>query len=122
MGFFIIRSQMIDFRIADNKVVFTNGLLQYVDGAERVRQQVDFRLNLWRGEWFLDGQFGTPYLQDVLGKQVTLNGALSAIRTEILAVEGVNGIVEFTYNFDRAERKLSIEFTANTEYGLVQYP
>ncbi|MGX5036269.1 hypothetical protein ACWKX2_11585 [Enterobacter hormaechei] len=122
MGFFIIRSQMIDFRIADNKVVFTNGLLQYVDGAERVRQQVEFRLNLWRGEWFLDSQFGTPYLQDVLGKQVTLNGALSAIRTEILAVEGVNGIVEFTYNFDRAERKLSIEFTANTEYGLVQYP
>lgn len=122
MGFFIIRSQMIDFRIADNKVLFTNGLLQYVDGAERVRQQVEFRLNLWRGEWFLDSQFGTPYLQDVLGKQVTLNGALSAIRTEILAVEGVAGIVEFSYNFDRAERKLSIEFTANTEYGLVQYP
>ncbi|HBL8926457.1 TPA: hypothetical protein LTW74_001380 [Enterobacter hormaechei] len=122
MGFFIIRSQMIDFRLTDNKVVFTNGLLQYVDGAERVRQQVEFRLNLWRGEWFLDSQFGTPYLQDVLGKQVTLNGALSAIRAEILAVEGVNGIVEFTYNFERAERNLSIDFTANTEYGLVQYP
>lgn len=122
MGFFIIRSQMIDFRLTDNKVVFTNGLLQYLDGAERVRQQAEFRLNLWRGEWFLDSQFGTPYLQDVLGKQVTLNGALSAIRAEILAVEGVNGIVEFTYNFDRAERNLSIEFTANTEYGLVQYP
>lgn len=122
MGFFIIRPKMIDFRLTDNKVVFTNGLLQYVDGAERVRQQVEFRLNLWRGEWFLDSQFGTPYLQDILGKQVTLNGALSAIRTEILAVEGVTGIVEFTYNFDRAERKLSIEFTANTECGLVQYP
>ncbi|WP_435952749.1 hypothetical protein [Dryocola sp. BD626] len=113
---------MLDFRLTDNKIVFTNGLLQYVDGAERVRQQIEFRLSLWRGEWFLDSEFGTPYLQDVLGKQITLNGALSAIRTEIFDVDGVTGIVEFTYNFERANRKLSIEFTASTDYGLVQYP
>lgn len=113
---------MIDFRLTDNKIVFTNGLLQFVDGAERVRQQIEFRLNLWEGEWFLDSEFGTPYLQDVLGKQVTLNGALSAIRAEILAVDGVTGIVEFSYKFDRENRKLSIDFTANTDYGLVQYP
>ena len=113
---------MIDFYLNDNIIVFQNGNVTYVNGAARVRQQIEFRLNLWKNEWFLDSQFGTPYLQDILGKRVTLNGALSAIRTEILAVEGVTGIVEFTYNFDRAERKLSIEFTANTDYGLVQYP
>lgn len=122
MRVFLLGLSMLDFRLNDNKIVFTNGLLQFVDGAERVRQQIEFRLNLWRGEWFLDSEFGTPYLQDVLGKQVTLNGALSAIRAEILAVDGVTGIVEFSYKFDRENRKLSIDFTANTDYGLVQYP
>lgn len=122
MRVFLLGLSMLDFRLTDNKIVFTNGLLQFVDGAERVRQQIEFRLNLWRGGWFLDSEFGTPYLQDVLGKQVTLNGALSAIRAEILAVDGVTGIVEFSYKFDRENRKLSIDFTANTDYGLVQYP
>lgn len=113
---------MIDFYLNDNIIVFQNGNITYVNGVDRVRQQIEFRLNLWKNEWFLDSEFGTPYLQDVLGKQVTLNGALSAIRAEILAVDGVTGIVEFSYKFDRENRKLSIDFTANTDYGLVQYP
>lgn len=113
---------MIDFKIEDNKIVFKDGDLQYVDGAERVKQQLEFRLNLWRGEWFLDSEFGTPYLQSVLGKSITLNGALSAVRTEILSVDGVTGIVEFDCKFDRQQRTLTIEFTASTSYGIVQFP
>ena len=113
---------MIDFRITDGKIGFQNGLLQYVDGAERVRQQLEFRLSLFRGEWFLDGDFGTPYFQSILGKQLTINGAISAIRREILDVDGVTGINEFTWSLDRANRKLSVEFEARTDYGIIQYP
>lgn len=113
---------MIDFRLENGKIVFTNGLLQYVDGAERVRQQIEFRLSLWRGEWFLDSEFGTPYLQEILGKQLTINGAIAAIQQQITSIDGVTGLVEFSYNFDRANRTLSVEFTAATEYGLIQYP
>ncbi|RYM52008.1 DUF2634 domain-containing protein [Serratia proteamaculans] len=113
---------MIDFRLESGKIVFTNGLLQYVDGAERVRQQIEFRLSLWRGEWFLDSEFGTPYLQEILGKQLTINGAISAIQQQITSVDGVTGLVEFSYKFDRENRTLSVEFTAATDYGLIQYP
>lgn len=113
---------MIDFRLENGKIVFTNGLLQYVDGAERVRQQIEFRLSLWRGEWFLDSEFGTPYLQEILGKQLTINGAIAAIQQQIISIDGVTGLVEFSYNFYRENRTLSVEFTAATEYGLIQYP
>lgn len=113
---------MIDFKIADGALVFKDGDVQFVDGAERVRQQLDFILNLWRGEWFLDSQFGTPYVTDVLGKQKNLNSVLAVIRKQIMSVQGVNAITSFEYNFDRPGRTLSVKFTAATVYGLVQYP
>ena len=113
---------MIDFRLKDGKIAFQNGLLQYVDGAERVRQQLEFRLSLFRGEWFLDGDFGTPYFQSILGKQVTETGAISAIKAQILDVDGVTAINSFNWNFDRKNRRLTVEFEAQTDYGIVQYP
>ncbi|WP_158782510.1 hypothetical protein [Pantoea sp. BAV 3049] len=113
---------MIDFRLTDGKISFADGLVQYVDGAERVRQQIEFRLSLFRGEWFLDGDFGTPYFQSILGKQVTINGAISAIKTQILDVDGVTTLNDFTWSLDRENRKLSVEFEAQTDYGIIQYP
>lgn len=121
-GFFITRMNMIDFKLTDRQITFQSGDLQYVDGAERVRQQIEFRLSLFRGEWFLDGDFGTPYFQSILGKQLTINGAINAIRTEIMAVEGVTGLSNFTWNLDRQNRLLTVTFEAQTDYGFVQYP
>lgn len=113
---------MIDFRLKDGQIFFESGVLQYVDGAERVRQQLEVRLSIFRGEWFLDGEFGVPYFESILGKQITLNGALSAIKTEILAVDGVSKINTFEYNFDRKERLLTVNFEVETPYGIVAYP
>lgn len=113
---------MIDFRLKDGKIVFDSGVLQYVDGAERVRQQIEIRLSIFRGEWFLNGDFGVPYLQSVLGKQLTVNGALSVSKREILAVDGVQKLNSFEYKLERKERRLSIEFEAQTAYGIVSYP
>lgn len=112
---------MIDFNIKDGAISFLNGNIQFVDGAARVRQQLEFRLSLWRGDWFLDTSFGTPYQQNILGKALSLNGALAAIKTEILDVDGVKTITSFDYTFERKQRKLSVTFECNTDYGLVSY-
>jgi len=109
---------MIDFKLNDGQIVFESGVLQYADGAERVRQQLEVRLSIFRGDWFLDGEFGVPYLDSILGKRITLNGALSAIRTEILAVEGVIKLNSFDYNLDRKKKLLSVEFEAQIDYGI----
>lgn len=94
--------------------------MKLLTGAEKVKQQVLIKLKLWRGEWFLDADFGTPYLQSILGKQLTLSGALAALRISILEVKDILAITEFTYNFDNQSRVLSVNFTAQTPYGQIE--
>lgn len=112
---------MIDIAIKDGKWIFVNGDIQFIDGAERVRQELEFALSLWRGEWFLDPDAGTPYYNNILGKGMTPQGASAAIRQQIMAVEGVRAITDFSYEFDRKARKLTVNFECATDYGIVTY-
>jgi hypothetical protein len=98
----------------------STGDLSLVAGAERVRQQLLVKLKLWRGEWFLDTDFGTPYLQSILGKQLTLSGAIVALRRSILEVDSVRQILEFGYRFDNSTRQLTVAFSADTPYGIIE--
>lgn len=117
----VIIAAMLDIALSSNHDLDTSSLdLKLVDKAEQVRQQLLIKLKLWRGEWFLDTEFGTPYLQQILGKQLTLSGALAALRKSILEVEGVQQILSFSYKFNNSTRKLEVEFTANTPYGIVE--
>lgn len=95
--------------------------LMWVDGAERVHQQLQIKLKLWKGEWFLNTAFGTPYLEQILGKQITLNGALAALKNSINEVDGVQEIEQFNYDFNRKTRQLNVSFSVKTPYGLVKY-
>jgi len=112
---------MLDIALTTSHDLDTSTLdLKLVDKAEQVRQQLLIKLKLWRGEWFLDTEFGTPYLQQILGKQLTLSVALAALRKSILEVEGVRQIISFEYSFSNSTRKLSVDFTADTPYGIVE--
>ena len=117
----VIIAAMLDIALSSNHDLDTSSLdLKLVDKAEQVRQQLLIKLKLWRGEWFLDTEFGTPYLQQILGKQLTLSGALAALRKSILEVEEVRQILSFSYKFNNSTRKLEVEFTADTPYGIVE--
>lgn len=112
---------MLDIALNSDHDLDVKGIdLWLVDQAEQVRQQLLIKLKLWTGEWFLDVEFGTPYLQDILGKQLTLSGAVAAIKKSILEVEGVRSIQEFNYNFSSQSRSLSVDFTVDTPFGLVE--
>ncbi|MGN6702929.1 MAG: hypothetical protein ACTHKB_08200 [Burkholderiaceae bacterium] len=93
--------------------------LSIIQGADRVRQNIVVKLRLFTGEWFLDTEFGTPYLTDILGKQVTLLGAIAAIKRAVLEVDDVADITAFSYNFSRPLRKLSVSFEVSTPFGLI---
>lgn len=112
---------MLDIALDSLHDIKTSNLdIALVDRAEQVRQQILIKLKLWTGEWFLDTEFGTPYLQRILGKQLTLSGAVVAIRKSIMEVSGVRQIVELSYKFDNAARKLNVTFTADTAYGIIE--
>lgn len=112
---------MIDLALNTNHDLDVKGLdLYFVDQAEQVRQQLLIKLKLWNGEWFLDTEFGTPYSQQILGKQLTLSGALAAIKTSIFEVDGVRSMTSFSYDFSNATRKLAVNFVVDTVYGIVE--
>jgi hypothetical protein len=112
---------MSDLALDTNHDLLIQGFdLVLLDGADAVRQQLLIKLKLWRGEWFLDTDFGTPYLQSILGKQLTLSGAVAAIRQSILEVDGVNGIDNFNYNYSAQQRTMSVNFTAQTSFGVIE--
>jgi len=111
---------MQDFKLTtDHDLDVTTLDLALIDEAARVRQQLLIKLRLWTGEWFLDTEFGTPYLQEILGKQLTLYGALAALRKSIMEVDDVLQITTFTHKFDNFSRKLSVSFEVSTPYGQV---
>ena len=112
---------MLDIRLNNDHDLDVSSLdLSLVDKAEQVRQQLLIKLRLFTGEWFLDTEFGTPYLQSVLGKQLTLAASIAAIRKSILEVEDVTNIVELSYNFSAQTRRLSVNFTVSTPYGNIE--
>ena len=114
---------MIDLKldILSHDLIISNNDLVMVDGVERVRQQIAIKLKLWTGEWFLNTEFGTPYLTEILGKQISLSGAIAALKMAIMDVEGVDSITRFNYDFSRTNRSLSVSFDVSTEYGIVTY-
>jgi len=103
-------------KLTHDLVLIDNDLVM-LDGAERVRQHLDIKLKLWAGEWFMDTEFGTPYLSNILGKQVSLAGSVAALKKSISDVDGVQSITRFEFDFNRSSRNLDVNFDVQTPYG-----
>ena len=102
----------------DTDLVIENGDLATVDGADAVAQRIRDRLLTFRGEWFLDLEFGPPYREEILKKQVTMEAVSAILKTEILQV--VAGEFEdFEIELD-SERRLEISYTFNVAEGQIQ--
>lgn len=83
---------------------------------ETVAQAVQTRLDLYKGEWFLDITDGTPWNTEVLGKntQATYD---AAIKSRILGTPGVKQIDSYTSTFNPGTRALTVNVTLTTIYG-----
>lgn len=87
-----------------------------VNTPEAVAQAVLTRLRLMTGEWFLDTSEGTPYSTEILGKNTQPVYDL-AIQDRILNTQGVDGITDYSSNFNTDDRTLSVSATITTVYG-----
>lgn len=110
---------MKDFALnADGDLDLSSGDLRMIDGLERVRQQLEIKLSLWVGEWFLDTEFGTPYLQKILIPAGSLNPPRDALRRSALEVEDVTDVM-LKLDLDKPQRKLSVKLSAQSPFGTV---
>ena len=93
--------------------------LVLMDGAERVAQQILITLRFWYGEWFLDTEDGTPYLEYILVKNPNLSHIEQILIERITSVEGVVSLDSLDLDYDPQERSLIVEYEAATDYGLI---
>lgn len=87
-----------------------------INSPETVVQAVKTRFELWYGQWFLDLNDGTPWIQSVLGKQRADVYNL-AIRQRILDTRGVVSITDFSTTVDTDSRRVTFTATIETLYG-----
>ncbi|MBD2816355.1 hypothetical protein ID850_16775 [Xenorhabdus sp. Flor] len=85
-----------------------------IDSPEAVALAVKTRLDLWRGDWFLDMEEGTPYREAVLEKNYT---SAMTLRERILGTEGVTEIIALDATRNPTTRKITLTAILNTRYG-----
>ena len=79
-------------------------------------QQCESRLRVVLGEWALDSTEGWINFDD-FGKNYDLFDLETRARVIILGTKGVNSILSLTSTY--TNRKLTITFTADTQYGVI---
>lgn len=101
--------------------VFFNGPLtkEYTTQpfTQTVAQRLKIRLLTFRGEWFLDTEYGPPYWQRILGMKPTKSALDQIFQQEVLAENGVKEITSFTSTFQN--RQYSASFKVRVVTGEV---
>lgn len=102
-----------------NGDIVTRGV-QFLNGRDDIAQTIKTRLALYKGEYFRNTAEGTPWFQDILGKNSNLNRVEALLRTRIAATPGVIRLTSFSMDYDLATRKLTVTASALTRFGLAE--
>lgn len=111
---------MIDLKLdSQHDLWLKGGRLVIVDGVNQKAQQIKVVLLTFLGEWFLDTSRGLPYFDEVLVKNPDSARIQSIFRQKIMRVEGVQAVTGLNLTFDRKNRTLHVQFSAQTEVGMI---
>lgn len=105
-------------RIPRGDLALEGGNLVWLRGGpQEMRNRIERRLKLFRGEWFLDTRIGIPYFENALVKNPNLSAIGALMRRAILSVPGVLEVTDFGLTFDPNARALTLTFHATTTEG-----
>jgi hypothetical protein len=88
----------------------------WINQAAGVGQNIETRLGLAEGEWFLDKTIITPWSEEILGYGTVALRDM-ALKTVILETNGVTGIEAYNSNFDPITRELAVSGSVMTAYS-----
>lgn len=88
----------------------------YIDVPAAVGQAVKTRLLLWEGEWYLDTDVGTPYLEGIIGRHPQ-STADTTVQNQVTGTQGLLDITQYQSTIDPLTRFYSVIMTVNTIYG-----
>jgi hypothetical protein len=88
----------------------------WINNVPLVAQNIQTRLLLWEGEWFLDKFNGTPWSQEILGYGTTaIRDQL--LKARILETPGVLSIVSFDSSVNPVTRKYTVQGKVLTQFS-----
>lgn len=109
-----------------NDVVVENGDLVFIDSKEfEARQAITMTLRAFRGEWFKDILYGTPWIKNddnavsILNK-VPKNVFDSYIRESILSNTEALSIISYSSLIDSYSGAITIAASVETEFGVIE--
>lgn len=83
--------------------------LRMVEGTSEVRQRLWIAIMTNQGEWFLNSDFGVPWLE-LLGDKNNEEDIKQAILAELQKDDAVEEVANIQLNFDSQTRALTINF------------
>ena len=106
---------------ATGDLMIVNGDLVLTSGRDSVRQAITQALSLYKGEWFLDEEYGLPMFEEILVKDATGGPNFGAVREllrqAILGCPGVASVGDIALTYNAATRRASVSFTAFADDG-----
>lgn len=94
-------------------------ILLNTQGLEAVGQRLLISLNTFKGEYFLNTEFGTPWYQTVLRKGISKNLIDTQLRRVITETKGVLQLIEYQSTINNSTRSIDIRFKARADEGIV---
>jgi hypothetical protein len=88
-----------------------------VEALLQVAQNIETRLRIIYGEWFLNTQIGVPWFDKVFVKNPDVSAIDIIIKSTVEETPEVVQLLEYSSSIDRAKRKLILSFKALTQYG-----
>jgi len=102
---------LLDRRPGVHDLVFVNGECPTTgDLIDVVIQRLYIRLRTFLGEWFLNVEYGVPWLERILGHKVEKSTVDMIIQQQILEEDGVKQVLEFNSTLDVSARNYSCSF------------
>lgn len=107
----------LNMDFSTNDILIANGDMSMATGVDAIEQDLQQRLQVWLGEWFLDTSVGLPYKQSILVKNPNLDVIQADFVNETLDTPGITQMLDFQFNYDPVARTLAVFIVAETTTG-----
>lgn len=110
-----MRDLKLDLTTGD--LLINNYDMVVVDEIDQIAQSIHIKLRTYKGEFFADTSAGMDYFNLILIKNPDMDIVATTIKEQILSVEGVREIIEYSQDLNNALRTLTVTFKVDTIYG-----
>lgn len=89
------------------------------DDVDALIQRLKIRLMSFKGDWFLNTDFGVPYFQEIFVSRNPKDDADTIFKLQITSMDGVSSLMSYSSTFNNSTREFNLDFKVKLDNGLV---